>query len=354
MKKFLTLTLVFLMLLAVAMPALAFSAVEPEEDDDSIPYELDIYLVEYEDEDDLGLPVLSLPPSDRGYAKNEIVCAISKLYVPKKEDPYDDGYVAWIMSGDNMKLEVAERAILSTNLSTGANQFWRVNDDNEFYITVRDGRFYNDSKNQTYALAFFAKVTGDDAFLNATLTKEVDFSAAGELLIDKYVVDNSDDEDYTYVIYGTEKDNNGDLIKDADKKIFAIETNSKDASKALYVYLTDANAGASNAGGWWRVGVDSTGYYFSSEDDSYIDHDPKDIYRLDHVTIEQESDAKRAYNTLMDIVEDVFEDDFGFSYDYIGNVINDKTFIGVVAADDLFVEVAIEPWYAYVEVPPEI
>ncbi|MDL2235672.1 hypothetical protein LJC07_05910 [Christensenellaceae bacterium OttesenSCG-928-L17] len=373
MKKFLTLTLVFLMVLAMAMPALAFSAVEPEEDDDSIPYEIDIYLIEWDDEDVLGLPSFSLPPSDRGYAKNEIVAALAKLYVPKKTTPIKDGYRKIILSGDNVKLAVADNW---PDLTRSAN--WKSNldgafvtkstpasvlSDNELVYEATqaaidaaeakdaDDAFYN-SKDQTYAAIFFAKVTGDDAFMSAAFKKSLGF-VKGKLDLDDYIVGKpvKDDngnvvnaEDYSYVIYNDK----------GTVKLFAIEVGSKNASKALYVYLTDANAGVSNTGGWWRVGVDSNGYYFSSEDASYIEHDPKDIHRLDHITIEQESDAKRAYNALLDIVEDVFEDDFGFSYDYIGNVINDKTFTGIESTVDLYAEVAIEPWYAYVEVPPEI
>ena len=45
---------------------------------------LKIYLVEYDDNDLFGF--VTLPESDRGYAKNEIVAAVVELDIPEDED----------------------------------------------------------------------------------------------------------------------------------------------------------------------------------------------------------------------------------------------------------------------------
>jgi ABC-type sugar transport system substrate-binding protein len=65
MKKFLVLVLALTLAFALAAPAMAFTS--DEETDDDTPYGLDIYLVEYDDDDMFGyisLPARPLPENE--------------------------------------------------------------------------------------------------------------------------------------------------------------------------------------------------------------------------------------------------------------------------------------------------
>jgi len=99
MKRILILALALVLALGLAVPALAFTS-DSEAADDSVPYSLKIYLVEYDDNDLFG--IVTLPESDRGYAKNEIVAAVVELDVPEDESPVADGYLNLVFGGVNV------------------------------------------------------------------------------------------------------------------------------------------------------------------------------------------------------------------------------------------------------------
>lgn len=107
MKKFLTLTLVFVMALSLAAPAMAYTTRTALADGVS-PYTVDIYLVEHTTADNLTVNWLSMPPTDRGYAKNEIIAAIGTLTIPKDYNLHQDGYRQIYFKGANVSLNVTD------------------------------------------------------------------------------------------------------------------------------------------------------------------------------------------------------------------------------------------------------
>ena len=170
MKKFLTLVLALVLALGLSVPAMAFTS--DDSDDVDHPYDLSIYLVEYDDNDLFGM--VALPESDRGYAKNEIVAAVVELFVPKNETIVTAEYSKLVFGGDNVNLDVADNYDSShhidlectSNVASKATVALQnaLNGDDEIQINITSmpGK-------ETYKWLFFAKVTDDDASLYAKL-----------------------------------------------------------------------------------------------------------------------------------------------------------------------------------------
>jgi hypothetical protein len=162
MKKFLSLMLALVLALGLAAPAMAFTSDDSAAEDH--PYDLDIYLVEYEDNDFFGM--ISLPPSDRGYAKNEIVAAVVELYVPKDETILPEEYGISLFGGDYVSLHVTDnydggslKLITTSNVKEGVNVRYprRAQQRREIVLDVISWPARTRSK-----WLFFAKVTDDE------------------------------------------------------------------------------------------------------------------------------------------------------------------------------------------------
>lgn len=194
MKKLLPLLLVFTLLLCPLLPAMAFTADDNENADN--PVQINLYLVEYNDADFFG--VASLPVSDRGYAKNEIIAAVAELTVPSmdilKDSSFRAMYRYFMLSGEHVDFDVAENNITYIKSNAYAallcgNSFGTefetqfLNDD--LLIELFNLQFSN--KDETYRWLFFAKVTGENASLSATLYdgSEVPNSEFGDRQYDK-------------------------------------------------------------------------------------------------------------------------------------------------------------------------
>ena len=388
MKKFLTLTLVFVMVLAFAMPALAFTDKVPAETV-KVPYTLDIYLVEAEDEDEFGMAVYTLPPSDRGYAKNEIICAVAKLFIPKEQYPVaDDGYRNFNMIGKNVRLATIDNLLFmkkSTNWTAELEYQWdlvgaptgldTLNDDIEYSVNpgkvldnsatpkpidgatehttgAKKDAFYN-TKDKTYAASFFGKVTGDDAFMAVEFTKGLEFEGASNeavLIFGDYIIIavGTAGKDETFIVY----DKNGVAL-------FRIETAKGNASKALSIAYDGIYAAGPDIG--WSVSQSGGEFVFSGMNGACINATTGNtnwptptIDRLNAQSVAADKNAAAVHAFMVDMIENGAFADLGFSWDNIGNVVNRKTFEDIAAADDLYAEVAVLPWYAYVEVPPAI
>ena len=383
MKKFITLTLVFVMVLAFAMPAMAFTDKVPAETV-KVPYELDIYLVEAEDEDEFGMAVYTLPPTDRGYAKNEIICAVAKLYVPKDTSPVEDGYRNFVMIGKNVRLATVDNMLYmkkSTNWTATLENQWdykstdaSILDDSKIKYEVNTAKVlgvgtdptagvtdgFTNSKDKTYAASFFGKVTGDDAFMAVEFTKGIKFSPGtnpSTLVVGDYIVraTGAAGTDEVFTIY------KGKLPADCvdANALFRVNTAKKNASKSLDVYYGGAYATA-GAAGWWTVSESAGEFVFSAIGSARIDRatgsswPTATIDRLNKESVEGDNNAARVHAILADMINDGAFADFGFSWSNIGNVVEKKTFEGIANEDDLYAEVAVLPWYAYVEVPPAI
>ena len=342
MKKFLTLVLALVLAFGLTVPAMAFTS-DDSAADDSIPYDLSIYLVEYDDNDLFG--IIALPESDRGYAKNEIVAAVIELDVPEDEDPVADGYTVLQFRGDNVTFNVSDMPIynddaedlgtlraVGTNGKDGWNLTFNDKDGDGAAEGVGDNVIFADDT--TYKWLVFAKVTDDDASITAKLidgTAADEFSAGGDLTLTLDGIDYDiertdpavDETDFTYVI---EVD---DASSDYDNAVITIDVDEDNVS--LGMTIDPDGTGADD----YALGVNTDG----------------ELGIVVGATIETSGDE---YDAIMDVYEDVVVDVFGLDYFLIGNYVRDSFFEDLVSADTIVATVDIEPWTAYVTVPDNI
>ncbi len=325
MKKFLTLVFALVMALALAAPAMAFTSVQPDTD---TPYELDIYLVDYDDDAFFGYA--SLPASDRGYAKNEIVAAIVEFITPKNEDLADD-FDSLVLSGEDVTLNVTDNKISgkkATLYTSEGNLKFDWDGDELSYGTLSKFDPAGNDKKTTGKVLFFAKVTGDDASLTATLSAddsgfenppaEGSYSSLHSILFvgDDYVVDHTTG---AFVIY--DEDLN---------PLFEITVDSKSKTKDLYIY------------------AEEDGDY-----DAYLAVNPEAGVFYGKGSASRVTE-KSLIRELQGIYEDAFVDDFGFDFSIQGGILKESYFTGINGEDDVSATVEIEPWTAYVTVPDAI
>ena len=308
---------------------MAFTS-DSEADDDSVPYGLKIYLVEYEDNDLFGF--VTLPESDRGYAKNEIVAAVVELDIPEDEDLIGDGYETLDISGDNVSFDVTDEPILNKDadddgmdLNSNGEDGWDL-DFTAPGVTVHD--------DTTYKWLVFAKVTDDEASLTAKL---IDGEGVGDfddgpmiLTLDGVTygiaktgaINPDGDFQYVITVLAGSDDYNGAVI--------FIDVDEDNVSLGMTI---DANT--AHAPGPFALGV-NTKNELGIVKGAIIDTDGDD------------------FDDVMDIYEDVVVDVFGMDYFLIGNYVRDSYFEDLVSPDTLVATVDIEPWTAYVTVPDNI
>ena len=312
--------------LALSVPAMAFTDNVKE---DAPPFEVDVYLVEFEDDEFFGLT--GMPPSDRGYAKNEIVAAITELFVPKAAGELKlADYSGMEFTGDSVSFDVTDNknALASANLKVGdpvvADQLgeWDGYDKDGVYFD-----FLKDlPKDKTYKWMFFAKVTGDDASITATLKAD---ASAFEDVDDTLIVD----DDYVVTIVADGFNVSYWDGTAADDLLFFIETNDKDKTTGLTIYQDGTD-------GYEVVALKSGMGFLPVGGGALLDPD--------------DSGDKAIIRDLMAIYNDVFVDVFGFDFDKIGGVVDEDTFLDIVGSDDVEATVEIKPWTAYVTVPDNI
>ena len=332
MKKFLTLVLALVLALGLSVPAMAFTSDDSEDVDH--PYDLSIYLVEYDDNDLFGL--VALPESDRGYAKNEIVAAVVELFVPKNESILPAEYATLAFGGDNVDLDVTDNDL--TDLACTSNVDGTAGDPgvvaiawddptdkDEIVLTITklDGK-------ETYKWLFFAKVTDDDASLYAELADGTgnigfaDVSGTETLTVyldgDLYTITQNDmgtDDAYYLIVAGA---------TDPIIKVFVDEDNK---SVGMAIDPDGSGTLAERA-----LGVNTDG----------------ELGIVVGAVIETGDDAEE----YLDAYEDVVVDVFGMDYFLIGHYVRDSFFEDLVSADTITATVDIEPWTAYVTVPDNI
>ncbi|MEM5766708.1 MAG: hypothetical protein AAGU32_00190 [Bacillota bacterium] len=351
MKKLFTLLLVLLLSVGLAVPAMAFTSDSSEKEDH--PYDLSIYLVEYDDNDFFGLA--TLPESDRGYAKNEIVAAVVELFVPKNEEILWDEYSMLVFGGENVDLDVADNydgGDIDLEVSKSVTDLLHdhsdafdlnseLNDDDEIQIDIGDTHGF-DGK-ETYKWLFFAKVTGDDASLYAKLidgegsrgfegnegpfellrvtlsgtTYDILFGLASPL---------PDEEDFNYIINWSD---------DGDAYCIVIVTDDEYKSTGMAI---SPYGGMFDGGVFVALGVNT------KHELGIVDPD-------NPAKILTDGDL---YDDVMDVYEDVVVDVFGLDYFNIGNYVRKSYFEDLVSGDTIIATVDIEPWTAYVAVPDNI
>ncbi len=309
MKKFITLALVLVLALGLAMPAMAFTS-DTEAADDSIPYSLKVYLVEYDDNDLFG--IATLPESDRGYAKNEIVAAVVELDIPEDEDIYADGYRALDISGDNVNFAVTDNS--ADIKTTGAPTLGTATKDG-FTLTIADDTFAAD---KTYKWLVFAKVTDDEASITAKL---IDGTEGDEFASDNDAITLTL-EGVTYTVtkaYSSTTGGSYTIVGDGD---------------TIIIYIDEDYASTGMAINGENLGVNTKG----------------ELGIVVGAKIETGDDAEDTLDVYNDVVVDVF----GLDYMLIGNYVRDSFFEGLTSSDTVVATVDIEPWTAYVTVPDNI
>ena len=341
MKKLLTLLLVLVLALGLAAPALAFTSDDTEDDD--MPYELSIYLVEYDDNDFFG--IASLPMSDRGYAKNEIVAAVVELYVPEDETVQWPDNIYLILGGENVDLDVTDNTgglplpTLQASFENGpdavAVPMWNpadATDHDEIFVQT----VYLPGE-ETYKWLFFAKVTDDEASLTAKLKDgsipDLEFPEGDggiSIILDDIQYNIAKDvnymgtDDIQYLINIVGGDYAGALIWiDADKD---------NKSTGMTIYSPD------NGGVRGILGVNTDGELGVARESN-------------PAVLLTDGDF---YDNVMDVYNDVVVDVFGLDYFKIGNYVRDSFFEDLVSPRTLIATVDIEPWTAYVSVPDNI
>ncbi len=349
MKKFLTLVLVLVLALGLTVPAMAFTS-DTSEDEDH-PYDLKIYLVEYDDNDLFGL--VALPESDRGYAKNEVVAAVVELYVPDDEVIKPEEYEKLIFGGDNVDLDVTDNKVpgldCTSNVDNVGSDPGKVTvawdgadkDEIELSITKLEGE-------ETYKWLFFAKVTDDEASLYAKLVDgsgSVGFATTSSSPTDPVLNVTLGGDDYEITKHYNSNNGGWYSIFDGDDLVF------------LYV----------------DEDYKTTGMGICPEDlmiDDPDSVDPADLLYVEYAmgvntknelgVIDPDNNAKfldtdsDEYEAVMDVYEDTLVDVFGMDYFKIGNYLRDSFFEDLVSGDTIIATVDIEPWTAYVTVPDNI
>ena len=344
MKKLLTFVLAMLLLVGLSVPAMAFTS-DAEADDDSVPYDLKIYLVEYDDNDFFG--IASLPKSDRGYAKNEIVAAVVELYVPEDETIAPPDNLFLILSGENVDFDVTDNYVggvlsFATSFTNGPDTFasppiWNIADPTDHdKIYIQTAQLPGE---ETYRWLIFAKVTDDDASITARLldgmTYEMDFSQAPGIVttldgviysIGKTPPINAAG-DFQYVIYVSTGDYAGDYI--------IIDVDEDNVSLGMSIYIPAGAPYNYDNPGTYPLGVNTA----------------KELGIVKGAVVDTSGDD---FDDVMDIYNDVVVDAFGMDYMLIGNYVRDSYFEKLVSPKTLIATVDIAPWTAYVTVPDNI
>ncbi len=341
MKKFLTLVLVLVLALGLTVPAMAFTN-DTSEDEDH-PFDLKIYLVEYDDNDLFGL--VSMPESDRGYAKNEIVAAVIELFVPEGENPYPD-YERLAIEGDDVSFDVTDnRTIITTDNVGSIGNF--VTDDlsDGGYYPLKPGTFAAaEDGDETFKCLVFAKVTGDEASITVKLVDGdgsngfdiYDGEATPAVLDDDEEVKvlsvtlDGDPYDIYFGVDATDEDSFIYIIDDGDNLIY-LYTDDDYKTTGMAIDPDDAHA---------RSGIINLGVNTKNE-----------LGVVTGAIIETEGDD---YDAVMDVYEDIAVDVFGLDYFLIGNYLRNSFFEDLVSGDTISATVDIEPWTAYVTVPDNI
>ena len=333
MKKFLTLVLALVLVFGLTVPAMAFTS--DDTNDDSIPYDLSIYLVEYTNDDLFG--IATYPESDRGYAKNEIVAAVVELYVPKNENPYTDGYGSLEVTGDNVKFGVSDNDFDVKTPTTAPDFDWLTDathpEDGVGIATI--GATDLAGKN-TFKWLIFAKVTDDDASLTVKL---VDGTIGDEF------EDDSDDIEMTLdgVVYNIAKD-----FTPGDGGTYTITVGlpaSGDYNGQQIIIYVDKNYKSKG------MEIDLDGTVATLDPVALGVNTSGELGWVDGAVLKT---SGTTYEDVMDLYEDVVVDVFGMDYFLIGHYVRDSYFEDLTSGDTLTATVDIEPWTAYVTVPDNI
>jgi len=181
MKKILTLALVLALALSLAAPALAFWGTAPTTAAAG-GTTVDIYLVDHDGSGSLLSGLISMPATNRGYAKNEIVAAVASLMIPANVDVTVAGlgYDEFVLSGSSVSVNVTDNLVagfvdIVTTFPAGVTENFNATSS---AILLNIGVLTPAATTaSTYRALYFAKVVGDDATMTATLTRNLALGA---------------------------------------------------------------------------------------------------------------------------------------------------------------------------------
>lgn len=357
MKKLLPLLLASVLLLSPLFPAMAFTPDDNENTDN--PVKINLYLVDYDQQDFFG--AASLPPADRGYAKNEIVAAVAELYVPELNVLQNSAlrlrYMWFVLSGENADLNVSENKMstdehgtTTADLKTGnvpmpMDAFY---DKTHNEISIQLNGVQVEDTAQVYRWLFFAKVTGDNASLTATLYD------GSKSISDGFSNAKADPE-------------TGETVQALSRSLYDLSLNISKRSM-------------SGTEGWrYTILTSSVNYPKGSGFTIYVDDKHRsigmDLFRGSHedtVTVAMGVNAKgelgvvdpanpavlltsgEIYNTFMEFYEDIVRDKMGLDYFKLGNYVRDSYFENLTSEYTLTVTADIAPFAPYVSVPQNI
>lgn len=360
MKKFITLALALVMLFAVAAPAMAFTDTEYTAET-SVPYELSMWLIDYQE----GYVSVDFaaPETNRGYAMNEVVCAIVCIYLPKDKNLVDNGgYKELVFGGYNTRVQpyYFSNAVAGTQYGAPDAKGYEMKLDlNSGATTLADTIHSTINKlraNYVY-FAFFARVTGDDALVYAKLTKNFGLktNVIKPTLIGDYGIIANEGSNVVastaftgangYALTPVEAGWLEDILNyDFGYAAFGLNTNDI-ANDLLWIVLTDSK---------WRT----TDLFIFLGDHPFqavaLANGQMAFYPIDAAFNVGQIASGSLHNQLLALYNDYFVDAFGLNAAYLGNVLKVDYFNKLGGVGDLYDEVAIEPWVPYVEVPTEI
>ena len=340
MKKLIPIVLVLLLLMPLAAHAAAFTG-DTRNTVSTEAYKLHIFLVEYEDKG--MLTEASLPETDRGYAKNEIVAAVVELYVPEDDEIKGQDYGKLVFGGENISLNVADNRDTAGNIDMEIND--AVSDDaniTTFSSLIDDEivtRINSLPGENTYKWLFFAKVTDDDASLYAKLIDGSGNDGFGQDDVMEVTLEGTQ-----YLIWKTTPNSDGDFsyiiaVIDSGSDYYKseIRIDVDDAHKSLGMRI-DIDGGQGTAYVPAALGVNTAGKL------GVIDpSNPAKVL----------TDGS-LYDDIMDIYDDIVEGVFGMDYYFIGNYVRDSFFEDLVSANTIVSTVDIQPYAAYVIVPDTV
>jgi len=355
MKKLLPLVLVLTLLLCPLLPAMAFTADNNENADN--PININLYLVEYDDVDMFG--VASLPISDRGYAKNEIIAAVAECIIPPmdilKDSSFRAMYRYFMLSGEHVDFNIAENNITFTDRDDYATLLC----GNSFGMQF-DAQFLNDDllielfnlqisdKAETYRWLFFAKVTGENASLTATLYdgSEVPNSKFGDrenvkrdggaLRLERTLGDT-----HFRIFKITEPDVDG-----LRYEVQILPREPEDVIDGFIIYVDDD---------YHSTGME----LFEETKDARQTVSLGVTPRGELGIVDPENSAViltsgSLYDEFMDIYNDIVLGKLGLNYFRMGNYVRDSFFENLCSKNTLTKTVEIAPFTPYVTVPQSI
>jgi len=329
MKKFLTIALALVMVLALAAPAMAFTGVT--EATAGLAPKLSIYLVDYTNSGFFG--VVALPATDRGYAKNEIVASVVEVAVPngyENDRLTQSDYTALELSGSNVSLAVSETTQVTSDWGTQpiGTQAVNANSDGKVIISVPAAGLKDDT---THKVLFFAKVTGDNAKLTATLkpfganTGSISSTTSLQVTLGGVAYTIAKPASTTYTITAGA----GYTAYPGAVVTLTVDSNNKSTGMVID---PDGSGTAYNP---FPLGVTVGGVLGIAKDGGV-------------------ATSGNDYTAVMAVYNDIAKGAFGLDYFKIGNYLYDSFFTGLTASKTVTASVDIKPWTAYVTVPDTV